>query len=54
MKAETQRELLRLCRNALTLLSADCSDREFVFEFRDVLKKAESETGEHNESDAVH
>lgn len=43
MGEETQRELLRLARRALVLVSSKSLDEDLVFELRDIIRKAESE-----------
>lgn len=46
MSYETQMELLRVSKKALVLLSINSKDRDFVFEIRDVIRKAEREINE--------
>jgi hypothetical protein len=43
MNEETQKELLRLSKRALTLVSSRSLDSDLVFELRDIIRKAESE-----------
>lgn len=54
MKEETQQEILALAKTALTFLSADCDDRDFVFKFRDAIKKAEQEMRGCDASNEIH
>lgn len=53
MKDETQQELLALAKTALTFLSANCDDRDFVFRFRDAIRKFEETRGE-DAPDEIH
>lgn len=41
MTEEMQKELLRLAKQAMVFISVNCEDRDFVFEFRDVIRKIE-------------
>lgn len=43
MNEETQKELIDLAKRAVTFLSMNCNDRDFVFKFRDAIRKAEIE-----------
>lgn len=43
MKEETQKELIAAAKKALTIISMAGKDTDFVFEFRDLIRKAESE-----------
>lgn len=48
MTKETQKELLATAKKALAMISIAGLDTNFVFEFRDLIRKCESE--EKNES----
>jgi hypothetical protein len=48
MNEETQKELLAASKKALAMISIAGLDTNFVFEFRDLIRKCESE--EKNES----
>lgn len=43
MEEETQKKLLEAAKKAMTIISVAGKDHEFVFEFRDLIRKAESE-----------
>jgi hypothetical protein len=43
MEEETQKELLRLSKQALALVSSRSLDGDLVFDLRDIIRKAESE-----------
>lgn len=43
MEEETQKKLLEASKKALTIISVSGKDQEFVFELRDLIRKAESE-----------
>lgn len=54
MTEETQKELLRIVKRAMAFVSADCKDRDLVFELRDVIRKAETEIkGDRNAPDEM-
>lgn len=55
MDEDTKKNLLRLSKRALALVSFNRLDVDLVFELRDVIRKAEEEMkGEKNESNEVH
>lgn len=43
MTEETQKELLAAAKKALAIISVNRLDVDFVFEFRDLIRKCESE-----------
>lgn len=43
MEEETQKKLIQASKKALTIISVAGKDQEFVFELRDLIRKAESE-----------
>jgi hypothetical protein len=43
MEEETQKRLIEAAKKAMTIISVAGKDHEFVFEFRDLIRKAESE-----------
>ena len=43
MEEETLKKLLEASKKALTIISVAGKDQEFVFELRDLIRKAESE-----------
>lgn len=43
MTEETQKKLLALSKKAMTIISIAGKNRDLVFEFRDLIRKAESE-----------
>jgi hypothetical protein len=43
MTEETQKELIALAKKALSIISMAGKDTDFVFDFRDLIRKAESE-----------
>lgn len=43
MEKETQKELLAAAKKALAMISFARLDSNFVFEFRDLIRKCESE-----------
>ena len=43
MEEETLKKLLEASKKALTIISVSGKDQEFVFELRDLIRKAESE-----------
>lgn len=53
MNPETQKELLRLAKRAMIFLSV-CKDRDFVFELRDVIRKADLEMGDDERKLEIH
>lgn len=46
MGEDTQRELLRLAKRAMTIVSVNMLDEDLVFELRDTIRKAEAEMKE--------
>lgn len=54
MNEDTQRDLIRLAKRALAMVSSNMLDGDLVFELRDIIRKAEAEMkGEENEPDEV-
>lgn len=45
---------MALAKRALTLLSVDCEDRDFVFRLRDAIRKAEEERKGNDAPDEIH
>ena len=43
MKDDTQKDLLRLAKRAMVLVSSNLNEPDLVFELRDIIRKAESE-----------
>jgi hypothetical protein len=43
MEEETQKKLLEAAKKAMAIISVAGKDHEFVFEFRDLIRKADSE-----------
>jgi hypothetical protein len=43
MEEETLKKFIEASKKALTIISVAGKDHEFVFEFRDLIRKAESE-----------
>lgn len=54
MTEETVTELLRLSKKAMVFLSVNCKDRDFVFQMRDIIRKADSEMKGENDEHDVH
>lgn len=46
MNEETQRDLIRLAKRALAMVSSKMLDADLVFELRDIIRKAEAEMKE--------
>lgn len=45
MEDDTQKELIRLAKLALTCISAARRDEELLYELRDIIRKAEGKLG---------
>jgi hypothetical protein len=52
MTEQTQKELIAAAKKALSIISIAGGNTDFVFEFRDLIRKAESEDKNGRESNS--